>query len=122
MYCTHCGGVIDDNAMVCPHCGCATVNYLRRAPKKIPRRFNVPAVVGIFLSVASAFMLVLSLVNANFIFVGAAMAFAGLVISIVGCILTSRYNSGVTLSVCGIMVGCTAFALMFLISIFVALL
>ena len=67
MYCTHCGGVIDDNAMVCPHCGCATVNYLRRAPKKIPRRFNVPAVVGIFLSVASAFLLVLSLVNAGFI-------------------------------------------------------
>ena len=27
MYCTKCGAEIDDNAIACPNCGCATINY-----------------------------------------------------------------------------------------------
>lgn len=29
MYCNKCGKEIDDEALICPHCGCATVNYIR---------------------------------------------------------------------------------------------
>ena len=27
MYCTKCGAMLDDSAMICPRCGCATQNY-----------------------------------------------------------------------------------------------
>lgn len=29
MYCNKCGKEIDDDALICPHCGCGTVNYIR---------------------------------------------------------------------------------------------
>lgn len=29
MYCNKCGKEIDDEALICPHCGCGTVNYVR---------------------------------------------------------------------------------------------
>ena len=28
MYCNKCGKEIDDEALICPHCGCGTVNYV----------------------------------------------------------------------------------------------
>ena len=27
MYCTKCGAMLDDSAVICPRCGCATQNY-----------------------------------------------------------------------------------------------
>lgn len=27
MFCTKCGSSLDDSAVICPHCGCATANY-----------------------------------------------------------------------------------------------
>ena len=29
MFCNKCGKEIDDDALICPHCGCGTVNYIR---------------------------------------------------------------------------------------------
>lgn len=29
MYCTNCGSNLDDKAVICPHCGCATENYYK---------------------------------------------------------------------------------------------
>ena len=29
MYCNKCGKEIDDEALICPHCGCGTLNYIR---------------------------------------------------------------------------------------------
>ena len=33
MYCNKCGKEIDDEALICPHCGCGTVNYVRDKAK-----------------------------------------------------------------------------------------
>ena len=33
MYCNKCGKEIDDEALICPHCGCGTVNYIRDQAK-----------------------------------------------------------------------------------------
>lgn len=27
MFCTKCGSSLEDSALICPHCGCATANY-----------------------------------------------------------------------------------------------
>ena len=34
MYCTKCGSEINDKAVVCTKCGCATANYFAKTPKK----------------------------------------------------------------------------------------
>lgn len=36
MYCEKCGNQIDDNAIVCPNCGCATSNYSVQATQTNP--------------------------------------------------------------------------------------
>ena len=33
MYCNKCGKEIDDEALICPHCGCGTLNYIRDQAK-----------------------------------------------------------------------------------------
>lgn len=33
MFCNKCGKEIDDEALICPHCGCGTVNYVRNQAK-----------------------------------------------------------------------------------------
>ena len=33
MYCNKCGKEIDDEALICPYCGCGTVNYIRDQAK-----------------------------------------------------------------------------------------
>lgn len=47
MYCNKCGKEIDDEALICPYCGCGTVNYIRdqakaesraRSPASLRRR------------------------------------------------------------------------------------
>lgn len=37
MFCHKCGAEIDDEAIICPHCGCGTVNYQqkRQEPQQI---------------------------------------------------------------------------------------
>lgn len=38
MYCSKCGKEIDDEALICPHCGCGTVNYVRDQAKASAQR------------------------------------------------------------------------------------
>lgn len=33
MYCNKCGKEISDEALICPYCGCGTVNYIRDQAK-----------------------------------------------------------------------------------------
>ena len=35
MYCNKCGKEIDDEALICPYCGCGTVNYIRDQAKAL---------------------------------------------------------------------------------------
>lgn len=41
MYCTKCGAQIDDTAVVCPQCGCATQNYRPNSAYWSNRQANV---------------------------------------------------------------------------------
>lgn len=41
MYCTKCGAQIDDAAVVCPQCGCATQNYRPNSAYWSNRQANV---------------------------------------------------------------------------------
>jgi TM2 domain-containing membrane protein YozV len=43
MYCNKCGKEIDDEALICPHCGCGTVNYVRDQAKAEARVQAQPA-------------------------------------------------------------------------------
>ena len=43
MYCNKCGKEIDDEALICPHCGCGTVNYIRDQAKAEARVQAQPA-------------------------------------------------------------------------------
>lgn len=44
MFCKNCGNQIDDNAVVCPHCGCATDNFNQnhRPNTPAPREDDAP--------------------------------------------------------------------------------
>lgn len=48
MYCKNCGSQIDDNAVVCPHCGVATSRM--RVSDDYSDRSNTIAIVGFVLS------------------------------------------------------------------------
>ena len=38
MYCNKCGKEISDEALICPYCGCGTVNYVRDQAKSAVQR------------------------------------------------------------------------------------
>lgn len=45
MYCSKCAAQIDDDALICPRCGCATVNYVRdqaRLEASAASRYQAP--------------------------------------------------------------------------------
>ncbi len=42
MYCNKCGKEIDDEALICPYCGCGTVNYIRDQAKAEARAQTQP--------------------------------------------------------------------------------
>lgn len=46
MYCKNCGSSIDDNAVICPHCGVATHGSVITQQEKT----NVMAIVGLILA------------------------------------------------------------------------
>ncbi len=54
MFCSHCGKEINDNAVICPHCGVATDNLKRQTTAATPApasaESNTLAIVGFVLS------------------------------------------------------------------------
>ena len=58
MFCNKCGREISDDALICPHCGCGTVNYVRdqakadaraAAPQRVQKRRNTALLLCFFL-------------------------------------------------------------------------
>lgn len=49
MYCKNCGNEINENAVVCIHCGCATEQQ-NQIQTKVSQKNNVIAIVGFVLS------------------------------------------------------------------------
>ncbi len=80
MFCKTCGKEVNDNAVICPHCGCALKNesvYVQA--KNDVKKINVMCLVGFILSIVSIFI--------SFYCI---MAIAGLVLSIVGVVQTNK--------------------------------
>lgn len=50
MYCTKCGAEINDEAVICPNCGCATSNYTPTTNVKEEPNSNGIAVAGFICS------------------------------------------------------------------------
>lgn len=93
MFCKTCGKEINDNAVICPYCGCSTENAVKKEEKERPK-LNVLSLVGFILSLVS---LLLSLYGI--------VAIAGLVLSIVGLYQCSKNGERLKgLAIAGIIV------------------
>ena len=80
MFCRTCGKEVNDNAIICPHCGCALKNESIYAEvKNDVKKINVMCLVGFILSMASLLIALYGMV-----------AIAGLVLSIVGVVQTNK--------------------------------
>ena len=83
MYCNNCGSQIDDNAVVCIHCGAATPNAQQQEPAT--KQSNTIALVGFILSFF--------------------VALAGLICSIIGLKRAPEYNgNGKGFAIAGIII------------------
>lgn len=84
MYCKNCGKEVSDEAVICPNCGCAIVKIAVEREQVEPvtkRKINVLCLIGFILSTVSLF---LSLYGS--------VAVAGLVLSVIGVVQSSRNN------------------------------
>jgi len=96
LFCPKCGKEIMDEAVICPHCGCAT---RIGAPHVEEQKTNIFALVGFILS---------------FFF-----ALAGLILSIIGYKKAPEYNnSGKGLALAGIIISSATMVLAIIYSIF----
>lgn len=95
MYCKICGSEINDQAVVCPKCGCSTKVSAEAevsAPQK--RKLNVLCLVGFVLSLVSLFIALFG-----------AVAITGLILSIVGLVQANKNNESLKgLGIAGIVV------------------
>ena len=51
MFCSKCGKIIDDEALICPGCGCGTINYHKnqakqQADRPVARQAQRPVVIN----------------------------------------------------------------------------
>ncbi len=89
MFCVNCGNEINDNAVICPHCGVATSNFGAVGKAAEPKKeSNVLALVGFILSFFVAIAgLICSIIgyrrSVNNGLDGKGFAIAGIVISAV---------------------------------------
>lgn len=100
MYCTNCGKEIDDKAVVCPHCGVATINFGKTNYFYETKKHNILAIVGFALSFF--------------------IAIAGLICSILGYKNAPQYNGeGKNFALAGIIISAVSIAISLLITVFV---
>ena len=87
MFCKNCGSQIDDNAVVCPHCGVATQN-LNATTQKSSNGFAVAGfVLSFFFAVLGLIFSIIGLNKAKTTGSGKGLSIAGLVISLVWIVL-----------------------------------
>ncbi len=109
-YCSHCGSELDDEAVMCPKCGCAVANsgfVTSKSTSNTARsNWDACAIVGFVLSIVSC---VLSIFN-----IFGVISLGGMIVSIMGAVRTSgKRLRGSGLAVAGICVGAIAFLFWF---------
>ncbi|MBR5192322.1 MAG: DUF4190 domain-containing protein [Clostridia bacterium] len=95
MFCKVCGKEINDQAVICPNCGCAVSNSPTQQPtEEKKQKVNILAIVGFVLSLASLLLALWGTV-----------AIAGLVCSIIGLVqIKNSEQGGRGLAIAGICV------------------
>lgn len=78
MYCSKCGKEILDEAVICPHCGCAVASAEKKEVVE-KQKSNVFCIIGFALSLVS---LLIALYGA--------VAIAGMVLSIIGVVQANK--------------------------------
>ncbi len=63
MYCKKCGAQIDDEAVICPKCGCATDNYAQNTSKGVDKTSGGIIVAAIFLPIVGLIAGIVNLCN-----------------------------------------------------------
>ena len=103
MFCKTCGKEINDNAVICPYCGCAVSGEIKEKTIENSQdkkgKANVMSIIGFVLSLVS---LLLSLFGA--------VAIAGLVLSIIGLVQCNQNGerlkglaiAGIVVSICSL--------------------
>lgn len=103
MYCTNCGSNLDDKAVICPHCGCATENYYKHveAMQKTSTNNSSDNASGNVngYSIAALALGISSLIT-GFLF--AVVPILGLIFSIVGLCKATNTKSGRGLAIGGL--------------------
>lgn len=111
-YCEHCGKEVDDNAIVCIHCGCRTTNDAGYSGANNPngrttqsqKRVSLLSILGFIVSCVSVVLLVLCFVTYNLL-VRSNCTAVGAVISAIGLADCKQQNqSGRVLSIIGIII------------------
>lgn len=96
MYCKNCGQRIDDKASICIYCGVSTTDR-RPAQETAPQKTRVNG-----LGIAG---FVVSLLSLGFGFWYCILSIIGLVLSIVGMAVKSKYTSCNGLAIAGLVLG-----------------
>ncbi len=112
-FCSKCGKEINDEAVVCVHCGCAVEDAAAPVPAAATGKFSALGIVGFILSLVSWFVALYGIVaiagvvfsalgmkQCNAGFKGKGLAIAGLVLSIISLVFTL-----ITVVIIGMIIG-----------------
>ena len=111
-YCAHCGKEVDDNAVVCIHCGCRTTNDAGYSGANNPSQrttqsqkgVSLPSILGFIISCVSVALCVFYYVTYNHL-VSSNCTVVGAVISAIGLADCKQQNQiGRVLSIIGIII------------------
>lgn len=105
MYCKYCGEQIDDNAQICMHCGCPTMNFETKKEEQ-DKRFNVFSLLGFIFSLLGLFWCFIAAIltpSRSFIIV-ILCSVTGFVLSIIGTVKSKRYKAGKAFGIAGIVI------------------
>ena len=113
MYCKYCGKQLSDGVVFCTQCGQLVDDEISKQlaipqpdtmPSEPTKRKNPIALVGFILSIVGSALSVISLIatSAEFMFLFAAVALAGLVCSAVGLGLSKSRGSGKGFALAGV--------------------
>ena len=92
MFCKTCGKEINDNAVICPSCGCAVQPVEQKVEQN--KKPNILCIVGFVLSIVSVFLALYGTV-----------AIVGLILSIVGIVQAKKNEQSMKgLGIAGIIV------------------
>ncbi len=111
MYCKKCGQEINENAIICPHCGVATDNYMVTAnpSSNTEGKLNGLALAGMICAIVG-------IIGGDYLF--CIPSIVGLILSIVGMVKVKELKSGYGFALAGIIVGAVGLLIWLIVWIF----